>query len=199
MWNASIETLHEGRAQRIVVLQDAAQLSYSQVVRLWHHDAAFCTFFNRLLAEAPFPAFFWETLPVTRSTMDQPFECVVADSPALAGVTADPGAFAAYFPSIDDDADMVSFPNLGNDAFLVAPCPKGDAGAYAHLAVFAREAPASQQQALWQRVGAAVAERISDRPLWVSTSGLGVYWLHVRLDSYPKYYTYRPYRVAAKR
>lgn len=31
-------------------------------------------------------------------------------------------------------------------------------------------------------------------PLWVSTSGLGVSWLHVRLDSRPKYYTYAPYK-----
>ena len=34
--------------------------------------------------------------------------------------------------------------------------------------------------------------------LWVSTSGLGVYWLHVRLDSYPKYYQHAPYKNAAR-
>jgi hypothetical protein len=42
--------------------------------------------------------------------------------------------------------------------------------------------------------GAAVAARLSARPLWLSTSGLGVAWLHVRLDSRPKYYSYAPYR-----
>jgi hypothetical protein len=31
------------------------------------------------------------------------------------------------------------------------------------------------------------------RRFWISTSGLGVPWVHVRLDSYPKYYQYRPY------
>jgi hypothetical protein len=198
MWNSTIEMLHEGRVQRVVVTQDAVQLRYSQVVYLWGHDFEFCVFFNRLLAEAPFPAFFWETPPVTRSSMDQPFECIVADSPALAGVTADASAFAEYFSSADEDG-IVGFPNLGNDAFLIAPCPRGDLGAYPHLATFVREAPACQQQALWHRVGAAVAERVSDRPLWVSTSGLGVYWLHLRLDSYPKYYTYRPYTITARR
>ena len=30
-------------------------------------------------------------------------------------------------------------------------------------------------------------------PTWVSTAGGGVAWLHVRLDSAPKYYTHRPY------
>jgi len=32
------------------------------------------------------------------------------------------------------------------------------------------------------------------RRTWLSTSGLGVGWLHVRLDSRPKYYTYEPYK-----
>ncbi len=78
---------------------------------------------------------------------------------------------------------------------LVAPAPQGPPRAYAHLAVFARHAPASQQDALWQAVGHAVADRLATEPLWLSTSGLGVGWLHVRLDERPKYYTYAPYRV----
>ena len=30
--------------------------------------------------------------------------------------------------------------------------------------------------------------------LWLSTAGLGVYWLHLRLDTRPKYYSFQPYR-----
>jgi hypothetical protein len=29
--------------------------------------------------------------------------------------------------------------------------------------------------------------------MWLSTSGLGVAWLHIRLDSTPKYYQHQPY------
>ena len=68
--------------------------------------------------------------------------------------------------------------------------------AYGHLAAFVREAPQAQRHTLWQVVGAALDERIGVRPTWLSTSGLGVSWLHVRLDSRPKYYQYEPYRVA---
>ena len=49
------------------------------------------------------------------------------------------------------------------------------------------------QHALWRTVGEAVSERITDRPLWLSTAGGGVAWLHVRLDSRPKYYGHTPY------
>lgn len=31
--------------------------------------------------------------------------------------------------------------------------------------------------------------------VWFSTSGLGVAWLHFRIDPFPKYYTYRPYKT----
>jgi len=42
------------------------------------------------------------------------------------------------------------------------------------------------------------AEVLADAPFeayfWLSTSGLGIAWLHVRLDERPKYYTHAPYR-----
>ena len=39
--------------------------------------------------------------------------------------------------------------------------------------------------------------RLSAKPVWLSTAGAGVSWLHVRLDDRPKYYGYAPYREAA--
>lgn len=38
--------------------------------------------------------------------------------------------------------------------------------------------------------------RVGTRPVWLSTAGAGVAWLHVRLDDRPKYYSYRPYTLA---
>jgi hypothetical protein len=48
---------------------------------------------------------------------------------------------------------------------------------------------------LWSAVGRTVASRraASVDPVWVSTAGLGVHWLHVRLDDRPKYYRHRPF------
>ena len=39
-----------------------------------------------------------------------------------------------------------------------------------------------------------IQKRGEDSPLWLSTCGTGVYWLHVRLDSRPKYYSYQEYK-----
>ena len=91
--------------------------------------------------------------------------------------------------------------NLGGDALLVAPCPMGpeiDLDRYSSLASFMRQAPQDQIKAFWLESAKAILEYIETKKpsqkLWVSTSGLGVYWLHLRLDSYPKYYTFYPYK-----
>jgi len=39
-------------------------------------------------------------------------------------------------------------------------------------------------------------KRINAKRVWLSTAGMGVSWLHVRLDDRPKYYGHRPYRIA---
>jgi hypothetical protein len=64
---------------------------------------------------------------------------------------------------------------------------------YTHLARFLREAPREQVHELWIAAGEAVMARLSDKPLYVSTAGMGVAWLHVRLDTRPKYFGYEPY------
>ena len=98
--------------------------------------------------------------------------------------------------SAEDAAVGVSaFANLRGDAMIVVPHPLVAPSAYGHLAAFMRDAPAAQVHALWQRIGLAVQERLNDRPLWLNTAGAGVAWLHVRLDSRPKYYRYAPYRT----
>ena len=133
---------------------------------------------------------------MTRSSLGRAFECVLVDSPALARMTAAPNAFSQPFAAAPED-EVAAFENLGGDAWLVAPRPLPEAADYPHLAAFLRAAPVRQQAALWRRTAEGLVRRLSERPLWVSTSGLGVAWLHVRLDSRAKYYVYQPYRSAA--
>ena len=38
------------------------------------------------------------------------------------------------------------------------------------------------------------AQEQPDQNVWLSTSGLGVVWVHVQLDSSPKYYQYASFR-----
>ena len=194
-WDTQIETMEGGRIRQVKILCDGGPVSYAEAIDRWQCDGDFRDFFIGLLAEAPYDAYLWETPPITMMTSTRPFEFVFVESLDLARLSPDPAVFAQHFEAADIEIGVVSFWNLGGDARLVAPSPRDSLTTYPHIAAFARGAPASQQHAFWSAVGANVADSLSDRPLWLSTNGLGVAWLHVRLDTRPKYYTFQPYRT----
>ena len=102
------------------------------------------------------------------------------------------------------------FQNLGGDATLVAPMdwspessPHKYSRCYGHLANFVRGAPELQVVNMWKTLGKLLSEKLlvssstletSNKPLWFSTAGAGVPYLHFRVDSRPKYYHYDPYK-----
>lgn len=169
-----------------------SRLTFGDVQSAWRTDEAFRSFWISNLASVPFGAWCWECPPVTDESLGRPFECVFVSSPSLAKMPLDSDSFAEYFRR---DREVVTFGNLGGDAVLVAPCPDPAGGNFAHLASFTATARPALQHALWQAVGTALDARVGSKPLWLNTAGHGVAWLHVRLDSLPKYYQYRPYRT----
>ncbi len=194
LYSSKVTQLDDGRVLHFRLLRDGGPLSWSDVVDRWQNDQSFRRFFVSVLVEAPFPAYFWETPPVTDATISREFEFVLVDSKQLADVRTDQQAFSNHFASAQPGASVIEFSNLGGDATLVVPCPCGPLSAYSQISTFARLAPDDQQHQLWTLVGATLERQLGAQPVWLSTSGLGIYWLHIRLDSKPKYYTHEPYR-----
>ena len=187
-----------------------AVLTYAQMLdNLVDRESGAAAFLHDLLASHMMrtgSAYFFECAPTSRHTAgQQPFEFVLLPAEALEGVKADLRPFETHIAppsssSSSSSSPIVSFHNLGGDALLVVPRPLSTTSSYAHLAEFIRTAPRAQATALWVHVAEAVRRQLaaaSDDALkvWVSTSGMGVYWLHVRLDSSPKYYNYKPYKT----
>ena len=192
VWAARPTTLGGRPTTRFVVTRAEQPATFADVIAGLRDDPALRAALTGWIARAPYAAARWETPGVTEATTSQPFEFVLVDSPELL-VAADLNPFGAHFARAAGGA--VTFTNLGGDATLVVPAPRAALEAYPHLAAFARAAPAAQQDALWRAVGEAMAARISARPVWLSTAGAGVAWLHVRLDDRPKYYAHGPYRA----
>jgi hypothetical protein len=192
MWSADVESVTGGRVRCYRVRRGDAPITFGDALRCWEGDRGFTAFFLGVLADAPFGAFRWETPALTAATLRRPFEFVLLESPGL-DRSPDPDAFDDHFRSAPRGATVVTFPNLRGDATLVVPLPLTRPEAYVHLAGFVRAAPEAQRHDLWRAVGAAMRERVGDRPVWLSTAGAGVAWLHVRLDDRPKYYGHRPY------
>ncbi len=197
MYQSQKKTLIDGQSHKFILYRQDEQLRYRDFIILLQDDDEFRLFFINLLSDIPFHAYQWETPPVTSDSTDQPFEFVVHNSPGI-DLPPEPGPFQQYFDDTNEGHEIVVFNNLGNDARLIAPTPKGEGLNYSHIGVFTESAPMEQQQVLWQTVGQATEELISDQPLWLNTAGGGVAWLHVRLDSRPKYYRHRPYISSSK-
>ena len=143
------------------------------------------------MAKQTFKSFRWETPPLTTETVEQPFKFVIIDSPELLKA-ADLKPFKKFLQPKDS---VNTFPNLGKNATLVIPTLPLEGSGYAHLASFVREAPEEVVDLFWKTVGEEVNKELSNKPLWLNTAGAGVAWLHVRLDSKPKYYRHQPFKL----
>ena len=196
MFGVVSENIEPQRVTRQRLTRDGASLTYAAVLDLWRTDEHFRGFFNGLLAESPFSGYRWETPPISTSTLDRPFEFVLINSPVFCTREANASAYSDYFTDDDSDAGIVTFSNLGGDALLVAPSPRTPRTAYGHLAAFVRHAPAPQRDAIWRILGAEALAKLGRKPIWISTAGGGVAWLHLRIDSQPKYYGYQGYKTA---
>lgn len=194
MWRLHESGIGAGMHQWGLVSASGAALSFGEVVRDWAASETFRRHWLDWLRALPLDACVWECPPVTAASLSRAFECVFLSSPSLAGMSPEPEVFAEHFRP---DRSVVTFRNLGGDAVLVAPCPADDVRDFGHLARFVRTAAPEQQGALWQAVGEAMDARVGTDPVWLSTAGHGVAWLHVRLDSQPKYYRHDAYRKGA--
>ena len=157
--------------------------------------SCFIEFFKSISHEA----YFWETTPISVDQwLYKPFQFVIVPTTTLARISPDRDTFKDNFQQTNNRGKkVIVFPSLGKDALLISPVPYEQAN-YAHLAVFVKNAPIDQQHDLWMHIGIEMTKAIQEakgKNRWLSTSGLGVSWLHVRVDSRPKYYTYAPYKL----
>lgn len=173
------------------IQEDDEAISNRQFLELLSSSESFRGFYNGFLADINFEAFFWENKPMTDETLNHDYECNIISSDFLAGRSPDSHTFSQYFK---ESANVVTFPNLANDAELIVPCPKKENTAYTHIGSFIRKAGNEQIDELWQITGSETLKAIGSKPKWLSTSGLGVYWLHIRIDTIPKYYQTSEYK-----
>ena len=194
MWSLTEATISNG--YRFAVNENGEAVSFREALVLLRDNRDFRGFLIASLQAVAFESYRWETPGYTQNSLDKMFEFVVLNAPSLNRI-ADSTAFDAY---IGRSAKPVAcFHNLGKDAYIIAPSCLKSAADYCHLGSFTRTAPISQQHALWSTVGRVGIELASTAPVWLSTAGDGVAWLHVRFDSRPKYYHYVEFKKPPER
>lgn len=159
-----------------------------------------------ILKDSQFKAFFWEFAPVVPiEAKDTAVSFAITQSKQLEKIEQNSRPFKKHISKARElDVDVAVFKSLGGDAELIIPAPSANdemLGYYSHIAGFVRNGKETEIFSLFRVLGNKLNERFIDKekmrsakPLWISTSGLGVYFLHLRLDSRPKYYVHKPFK-----
>mmetsp|Transcript_6201 Transcript_6201/g.9673 ORF Transcript_6201/g.9673 Transcript_6201/m.9673 type:complete len:417 (+) Transcript_6201:148-1398(+) len=174
---------------------------------------------SKVIASSPYDSVLFETPGCNWiNSAIKPFEFALVNEPNLkvfAESNPDRHAFEEYFTSQscsssenDGGSDQIeiavcAFPNLGKDATLISPLPQSgiNDATYSHLASFIRNAPQEQVTQFWKLSAKEFIEELKHKHerineyagTWFSTNGMGVAWLHLRIDSLPKYFSYAPF------
>ena len=169
--------------EKFTVMNGEKSLTYSDFLNFTLKNINFRNQFLSILEKSRFDAYRLETPGVNLTSLNQRFEFVLINCPALIGVV-DEDSFSEFFT--EEKIGAVSFPNLGKNAQLIVPCPIARPEVYTHLASFCRKAPVAQKHNLFKLAAGYLKENISDKPSWFSTAGMGVSWLHLRIEQKPK-------------
>jgi len=155
-------------------------------------DKAFVEALRDGFLSTKFNTVFFNCPPLSLKAIDKDFSAAILNAPSLDGIRADPWTFKEKFKGNDM---VASFHNLGGDALLISPTPLKDQtnNIYSSLGPFIHFAPIEQQVEFWKATAIGLENLVSKRTVWLNTEGSGVYWTHMRLDSRPKYYHYRPF------
>ena len=167
MWSVNTSEIAPNRLH-LELFEDERSVSFERLLQLWDQNAEFRTFWTQQLTSPKWTGLRWETPPITASTVDRSFECILIRSDALER-RPDTNAFQAHFEA----EDVIAFDNLSGDATLVVPCPMNSETNYVHLLSFLRSAGDQQTHALWSMTANTVRSRLNDRPIWLSTAGMG--------------------------
>lgn len=194
LWSLQHNPFQHPKGIKYRIFYNDKLMSISQVLKMMTTNPDFRSFYSGILSGCPFESFYWENMPISQDNLDKTYEFVLIDADILGQMKADKSSFLPYFK--DTEKYVVSFLNLGRDALLIVPTPHAKEDVYGHLANMVRYAPEEQVQALWQNVGEKCLELLGRKNIWLSTCGIGVPWVHVRLDTYPKYYRYKEYSHA---
>lgn len=174
--------------------RSGSALSFAEVIECWQSPKDVETYLNGI-KKLGFNQFYWEHPSLTTKTLDAPYECMVIGTTHFNRREVDTTSFSGH---LHKPEPVVVFDNLGRNARLVVPTLKSDPEHYKHMGAFTSFAPKDQVHCVFNSLGKSVLEEVNKgKPIWLSTAGLGVIWLHIRLDTVPKYYKTKTYKNAS--
>ena len=131
--------------------------------------------------------YFWRT-SVQSNKKDLVYKEEFIEDERLLKAKEDLKPFAEHLDKNKDEKYAISFPNLSGDTILVVPIPR-KSKRFTNMFYFMNNASEIQKKELWKKVALEARKFIEkNENVWISTHGLGVNYLHIRICITPKYY-----------
>jgi len=179
-------------AVRFKLKKGEQYLNFKEVFELWSTNSEFVEFYKNKLIQFDYQAFYWEHPALTEEFLERRYECILQRSKKLENLPVNENAFKNFIYKQEQVVDIM---NLGKNARLVIPTKKTDKEIYNHFGKFIRQASREQIIEVFRRLGEKITEEIEKQELiWLNTAGLGVIWVHIRMDTKPKYYKTKKYK-----
>jgi hypothetical protein len=146
-----------------------------------------------IFMNSDFDAIFWE-FPLIKGNDDTEFVFIKTD-PKLFG-HANPKIYSNYFINENENSAVI-FKNISGDTLLISPTPsngKNDEYSSHIMNFMKRSNNIMQKHNLLKMIGTIMTKNIKEgKTIYMSTHGLGVPWVHIRISRIPKYYQYKKY------
>tara|TARA_Y100000389_G_C17232210_1_gene398750 strand:- start:215 stop:709 length:495 start_codon:yes stop_codon:yes gene_type:complete len=131
--------------------------------------------------------YFWRT-SVQSNKKDLVYKEEFIEDERLLKAKEDLEPFAEHLDKNKVEKYAISFPNLSGDTILVVPMPR-KSKKFTNMFYFMNNASEIQKKELWKKVSLEARKFLEkNENIWISTHGLGVNYLHVRICITPKYY-----------
>lgn len=129
---------------------------------------------------------FWET-SVAKDGDESRYR-VKTKSAARALPMTLPADTSAFKKHLKNKKSPVSFLSKSNPPTLLVVLPNTGKN-FSHIGTFYASSTLTEKRALWKKVAIELEKKLNKSGMvYVSTHGLGVAWLHIRLSGTPKYY-----------
>jgi len=204
---------------RVRFYKGGIPLMWGEVLQMWAGDAVASKSLDlqdiaafRALTTQVFAGYFWgsqevfwECRPVTQETaMTTVFEFVGIVAAEMGKKPTDGNAFADKFVNNMGTLDCLQFmtpspPPKETNLLVPSRAPDTQLSVYRSFGSFFKGAPQEQVHNMLELLGKHIPDRMAARgdkglPLYVSTAGYDIAWVHLRLDNVPKYYRFKKYK-----
>jgi hypothetical protein len=130
--------------------------------------------------------FFFETFVCDKEMLNK-YQEVFIESQSLNNLTQNYTPFLEHINN-SQEKYVIVFNNLSGDTRLLIPKPIKNKD-FTTIKDFIDNASETQQVHFWKQVALEIHDMLKHHDkIYVSTHGTGIYYLHLRLDTYPKYY-----------